>query len=97
MADAFIGSEARAAGRLTPYALRSRFVAIHPDVYLGRDVALAAELRAKACWLWSAGRSRHAPKGIRTYSDRIGDDEVGLIAGMRATTPARTALDLACR
>jgi hypothetical protein len=35
MDDLFIGSEAVASGRLTPYALRSRFTAIHPDVYFG--------------------------------------------------------------
>jgi hypothetical protein len=41
--------------------------------------------------------NRHRPRGIRTYADRIGDDEVMLIRGMTVTTPARTALDLACR
>lgn len=40
---------------------------------------------------------RRPPKGIRTWSDRVGDDEIQLIAGMSVTTPARTALDLACR
>ena len=125
MNDAFIGSEAIAAGRLTPYALRSRFVAIHPDVYLPRDAELTASLRAKAAWLWSrregviAGQSaaamhgakwvdarlpaellwgnRRPPTGIRTWSDRIADDEVAVINGFLVTTPARTALDIACR
>lgn len=41
--------------------------------------------------------NRHRPPGIRTYADRIADDEVVLIRGMTVTTPARTALDLACR
>jgi hypothetical protein len=41
--------------------------------------------------------NRHRPRGIRTYADRIADDEVVLIRGMAVTTPARTALDLACR
>lgn len=36
MGDPFVGSEALAAGRLTRYELRSRFVAVYPDVYLER-------------------------------------------------------------
>jgi Protein of unknown function (DUF559) len=40
---------------------------------------------------------RRPPAGVRTWSDRLADDEVQLIAGMPATNPARTALDLACR
>ena len=40
---------------------------------------------------------RRPPAGIRTWSDSIGDGEVRTIAGMLVTTPARTALDLACR
>ncbi len=123
----FIGSAAVDSGVVTPYALRSnRFVAIHPDVYVPNGIALTAESRARAAWLWSrrrgviAGRSasalhgakwiddrapaellydyRRPPAGIRTWSDRIGDDdEVELIAGVPVTTSARTALDLACR
>ncbi len=125
MGQAFIGSEALAAGQLTPYVLRTRFVAIYPDVYVRKDIEVTAKLRAQASWLWSRRRgvlaglsasalhgakwtdarrpaeilydNRHTPTGIRTYADRIGEDEVGLIDGMRVTTPARTALDLACR
>lgn len=121
----FIGSEAVASGLVTPYALHSRFVAIHRDVYMPRDAEITAVLRAKGAWLWSrrrgvvAGRSasalhgakwvdgkapaeiiyqnRHAPKTIRTWGDRIEDDEVTLLDGMPVTTPARTAFDLACR
>ncbi len=40
---------------------------------------------------------RRPPSGIRTWSDRVAEDEIQLIAGIPATTPARTALDLACR
>lgn len=40
---------------------------------------------------------RRPPRGVHTWSDRVADDEVQLISGMRTTTPARTALDLACR
>lgn len=121
----FLGSEAVAAARLTKYALSSRFVAIHHDVYVPRGTQLTAVLRAKSAWLWSrrrgvvAGQSaaalhgakwvenrapaellydcRRPPRDVRTWSDRVVDDEVQLIAGMRVTTPARTALDLACR
>ncbi len=125
MGDPFIGSEAVAAGRVTPYALRSRFLSIHRDVYVPRDTVITAALRAKAAWLWSrrrgvvAGRSasalhgakwidnrapaeiiyqnRHAPRAIRTWADRIADDEIAMLEGMPVTTPARTALDLASR
>ncbi|MDV3129303.1 hypothetical protein M1247_30665 [Mycobacterium sp. 21AC1] len=125
MGEPFIGSEAVASGRLTPYQLRSRFVGIYPGVYISRDATLTAPRKAKAAWLWSgrrgviAGRSasalhgakwidtgspaelisdnRHAPKGLSTWSDRFEGDEVEPINGMPVTTPARTALDLACR
>jgi hypothetical protein len=121
----FIGSEAVASGRVTPYALRSRFFALHPDVYIAANAELTAVQRAHAAWLWSrrravvAGRSasalhgarwiddgpsaellydyRRPPSGIRTWSDRVAEDEVQVISGISATTPARTALDLACR
>ncbi|MGV0626232.1 hypothetical protein [Mycolicibacter minnesotensis] len=125
MAGPFIGSEAVAAGRVTPYALRSRFLAIHPDVYLPAGTELTAASRARAAWLWSrrrgvvAGQSaaawhgarwvddhvpaellyayRRPPRGIRTWSDRIPADEIHHVKGLPVTTPARTALDLACR
>lgn len=125
MGEPFIGSEAVASGRVTPYALRGRFVAIHRDVFVPRGTEISAVVRAKAAWLWSqrrgvvAGRSasalhgakwvdanrpaeilyenRHAPAAIRTWSDRVEDDEVAVVYGMRVATPARTALDLACR
>ena len=121
----FIGSEAIASRAITPYALRSRFVALYPDVYIALDSDVTAVDRARAAWLWSgrqgaiAGQSaaafhgakwvdgrrpaellwpnRRPPKGIHTWSDRVADDEVEVIDGIRLTTPARTALDLACR
>jgi hypothetical protein len=40
---------------------------------------------------------RRPPSGIRTWSDRVAEDEIQLITGIASTTPARTALDLACR
>lgn len=41
--------------------------------------------------------NRHAPADIRPWSDCIGDDELVQLAGMTATSPARTALDIASR
>ncbi|BDX30173.1 hypothetical protein TUM20985_07200 [Mycobacterium antarcticum] len=41
--------------------------------------------------------NRHRPTGIRTWADRIDDDEIEIVDGMRVTTPTRTALDIACR
>ena len=41
--------------------------------------------------------NRHAPRLIRTWADAIGDDDVMVIDGIPVTTPARTALDMACR
>jgi hypothetical protein len=125
MGEPFIGSEAVESGIVTPHALRSRFLGIHPDVYVAADTQLTAARRAYAAWLWSrrrgvaAGRSasalhgakwiddpasaellydyRRPPSGIRTWSDRVAEGEIQLIAGIPATTPARTALDLARR
>ncbi len=71
MAEPFLGSEALAAGLLTPYELRSRHVALHKDVYVSRDIELTAELRATALWLRSrrrgilAGFSASALHGAR--------------------------------
>ncbi|MCG5431357.1 DUF559 domain-containing protein [Mycobacterium sp. MYCO198283] len=40
---------------------------------------------------------RCPPGGIVTWQDRVADDEVMLIDGVRVTTPSRTAVDIACR
>lgn len=121
----FIGSEAIAEGILTPYQLRSRYQALHPNVYIPPGSELTAAQRAYAAWLWSkrrgvvAGqsaaalhgakwvddrkpgeliyRNRNPPTGVVTWSDRIRRDEAQIIDGIRVTTPARTALDLATR
>src|SRR5215218_6170583 len=125
MGEPFIGSEALKAGRLTPYALRSRFVAMHPDVYIASDAEVTALTRATAGFLWTrrqgvvAGqsaaalhrakwvdaqrqaevlwRNRRSPVGVRVWSDEVDDDEIVMIDGIRVTTPARTAFDIACR
>jgi hypothetical protein len=125
MTDPFLGSEALAIGALTPYELRSRYVPLHKDVYVPRDVELTAVLRAKACWLRSRRRgvlagfsasalhgakwidasrpseiihtNRRRAGGVRVFEERIEPDEIAVVDGMRVTTPARTALDLARR
>jgi hypothetical protein len=40
---------------------------------------------------------RRPPGGVRTWSDRLAEDEVQTMCGIPTTTPVRTALDLACR
>ncbi len=125
MSLAILGGESVAAGQMTRHALRTRYTAIYPNIYVPRDADLTAAARAEAAWLWSrrrgviAGRSaaalhgskwvdpaapaellydnRHSPRALQTYADQIADDERMLIRGMSVTTPARTALDLACR
>lgn len=51
-----VGSAEIAAGRLTRHTLRSRFTAVHKDIYVASDVEMTAVLRAKALWLRSRGR-----------------------------------------
>ncbi|MGH3411853.1 MAG: hypothetical protein ACRDPH_02090 [Marmoricola sp.] len=76
MGDPFIGSEALAAGKLTRHRLRTRFVALHHDIYIGKDAELTPLLRAKACWLRSrrrgilAGYSASALHGARWIDSR---------------------------
>jgi AbiEi antitoxin C-terminal domain/Protein of unknown function (DUF559) len=71
MTDPFLGSQALAAGELTRYELRSRYVALHQGVYVLRGAELTPALRAKACWLRSrrrgilAGFSASALHGAR--------------------------------
>ena len=125
MTDPFLGREALAARRLSPYELRSRYVALHQDVYVPRGAELTPTMLAKACWLRSRRRgilagfsaaalhgakwidpalpaaiidtNRRPADGIQTWEERIEPDEITIIDGMRATTPPRTALDLARR
>lgn len=110
---------------ITPYQLRSRYVALHQDVYVSKDAELTARLRAGALWLRSRRRgilagfsasalhgskwigatapaaiidtNRRRDAGAQIWEERIESDEIAIIDGMRVTTPARTALDLARR
>lgn len=71
MCEPFIGSEAVRSGALTAYRLRSRCIAIHPDVYAPTGTDLTATTRARAAWLWSrrrgivAGHSASALHGAK--------------------------------
>jgi hypothetical protein len=40
--------------------------------------------------------NRHLLAGLQIWSDRLASDEVDIVDGTAVTTPARTALDLAC-
>ncbi|MCK5751834.1 MAG: hypothetical protein KAH46_03920, partial [Mycobacterium sp.] len=53
MGEPFIGGGAVRAGRLTPYALRSRYRAVLPGIYLPPGAEITAITRAKAGWLWT--------------------------------------------
>jgi hypothetical protein len=55
MAEPFLGSDAVASGALTRHALRTRYVAIHHDVYIAKNAELTATVRAKAAWLRCRG------------------------------------------
>lgn len=71
MTEPFFGSAALAAGSLTRHVLRTRYVAVHHDVYIPRNAELTAVVRAKAAWLRSrdhgivAGFSASALHGAR--------------------------------
>lgn len=77
MVAPLIGSEMLATRALTPYALRSRFRSLYPDVYLPADAEVTAATRARAAWLWSrrrgivAGRSAAALHGARWVDARL--------------------------
>ncbi|MCV7066414.1 hypothetical protein H7H51_12985 [Mycolicibacterium farcinogenes] len=126
MGDPFVGSHAMASGALTRHELRTRFVAVHRDIYVAKGTRPTALVRGKAAWLRSRGHgilagfsasafhgarwidpglpayvidhnNRRAARGIVTWADAIEDDEICQIGGIRLTTPARTAVDLACK
>ncbi|WP_460357767.1 hypothetical protein [Mycobacterium sp. ZZG] len=71
----FIGSEAVAAGLVGKHVLRSRYVALYPDVYTRPGIELSVHHRAKAAWLWShrggvlAGLTAAALHGARYLED----------------------------
>lgn len=55
--NAFIGSEALGAGRLSRDQLRRRYARVHPDVYLPSHIGEPTlAQRTHAAWLWSGRR-----------------------------------------
>lgn len=52
----FLGSEALAAGVLNRYQLRTKYDAVHRDVYVARGTVLTPVDKARAAWLWSRRR-----------------------------------------
>jgi Protein of unknown function (DUF559) len=121
----FVGSEAVAAGAVTPYQLKTGYAAVFRNVYVPAGQAITPVDKAVAAWLWSGRRAtaaglsaaalhgslwidadlpaelnqrhRHKTAGILLHSDKLTDDEVCLVDGVPATTPARTAFDLGRR
>ena len=57
MANVFIGSEALAAGVLSPGQLRWNYRAILPDVYMHKAAMPSLADRTVAAWLWSGRRA----------------------------------------
>jgi hypothetical protein len=121
----FRGTDALAAGVVTPHQLRTAFEMVHRNVYIPCEQKLTPVTRAVAAWLWSdrtatvAGlsaaallrtawiddwlpaelnrRGRDKTRGIILHSDILEEDETCVRDGIRLTTPARTAFDLARR
>ena len=121
----FLGSEARLAGIVNRYQLRTRYRQVYRDVYVPRHVELTAVDKAEAAWLWSRRRgvvaglsasalhgshwigdhepaelnqpSLHGEAAIVVHSDKLAEEEICLVRGIRATTPARTVFDLGRR
>jgi hypothetical protein len=56
MAEPIIGSEAVAAGAVTKTQLAREYRRLYPDVYVGRDVGVDAQVRAKAARFWTGRR-----------------------------------------
>lgn len=75
MGEPFVGSEAVACGLVTKSQLETRYARLFRGVYIDRDAALTAAVRAKAAWLWTgrrgivAGFSAAALHGSRWVDD----------------------------
>lgn len=55
--EPFIGTEALAAGTVSRHQLRTRYTAVHRNVYVPNGSALTAAGKARAAWLWSGRRA----------------------------------------
>ncbi len=123
MGPLILGSQALRAGLVSEHQLRTRYRMVYRNVYLPKDVAMTAELKARAGWLFAgpdavlAGVSaaavhgtkwldadapavvvradRHSPRGLTSYSYALAPQDVCVRRGIRVTTAARTAFDLA--
>lgn len=68
--DPFLGSQAIADGTLTRAALRWRYEALFPNVYVSKDGSVDLRTAAMAAWLWSgshgiiAGRTAAGLYGV---------------------------------
>jgi hypothetical protein len=73
----FVGSEALASGVIRKHELRSRYVAVFPDVYAPKHAVLTTPQRAKAAWLYShregviAGLTASALHGAKWVDDEL--------------------------
>ena len=93
------GRSIRYAHRIVHDLARAPGANLRQGVVAGQSAAALhgakwVDARRPAEMLW---QNRRPPTGIHAWSDGFATDEVELIDGMRVTTPARTALDLACR
>jgi len=117
----FVGSDAIAAGWLTPSQLRHRYRALYRGVYVPnghavslRDRIIGASLACPSAVITGiAASAMHGAKwvgpdvtveivapvrrqaGLTVRRERLHDDEITEIAGIRVATPARAAFDLA--
>ncbi|GJF16418.1 hypothetical protein NGTWS0302_15650 [Mycolicibacterium cyprinidarum] len=72
----FLGTEARAAGRVSRRTLRSRHQRIYRDVYLPAGQKITPVTRAAAAWLWSGRAATAAGLSAAALHDRIRLDAV---------------------
>ncbi|WP_441961026.1 hypothetical protein [Mycolicibacterium houstonense] len=92
----FIGSAAIRRGELTRHRLARDYVALYRDVYVRRDLALTAQLRAQAAWLSTgstlAGMSAAAILGTNWLDPgERGDDVASAIIIERVKAKLRAA------
>jgi hypothetical protein len=91
-----VGTEAVASGALTRGALRWRYTAVHPNVYLPKDARRALFTSTVAAWLWTerkgiiAGRAAAALHGVPWIEDSA---PIELIAGHGRRQPGVVVRD----
>lgn len=72
-----VGTEAVATGALTRGALRWRYTAVHPNIYLPKDARRDLFTNTVAAWLWTgrkgivAGRAAAALHGVQWIEDTV--------------------------